>query len=75
MIDRMAKPEEVIVVEDDNGEIVREMTKVRTSRELLLMCCCRGVEALLWGVRALLWGVRALGNVFVFMSWLQSNVK
>ena len=27
MIDKMAKPEEVIVVEDDNGEIVREMTK------------------------------------------------
>eukprot|EP01038_Epipyxis_sp_PR26KG_P012132 gene12132-16243_t len=27
MIDRMAKPEEVIIVEDDNGEIVREMTK------------------------------------------------
>eukprot|EP01042_Synura_sphagnicola_P002216 gene2216-2648_t len=27
MIDRMAKPEEVIVVEDDNGEIVREMAK------------------------------------------------
>jgi len=27
MIDHMAKPEEVIVVEDDNGHIVREMTK------------------------------------------------
>lgn len=27
MIDRMAKPEEVIIVEDDNGEIVREQTK------------------------------------------------
>lgn len=27
MIDRMAKPEEVIIVEDDNGEIIREMTK------------------------------------------------
>lgn len=27
MIDNMAKPEEVIIVEDDNGEIVREMTK------------------------------------------------
>ena len=27
MIDHMAKPEEVIIVEDDNGEIVREMTK------------------------------------------------
>ena len=27
MIDRMAKPEEVIIVEDDNGQIVREMTK------------------------------------------------
>lgn len=27
MIDHMAKPEEVIVVEDDNGEIVREQTK------------------------------------------------
>lgn len=27
MIEKMAKPEEVIVVEDDNGEIVREMTK------------------------------------------------
>lgn len=27
MIDKMAKPEEVIVVVDDNGEIVREMTK------------------------------------------------
>jgi exportin-1 len=27
MIDHMAKPEEVIIVEDDNGEIVREQTK------------------------------------------------
>ncbi len=27
MIDKMAKPEEVIIVEDDNGEIVREQTK------------------------------------------------
>ena len=27
LIDRMAKPEEVIIVEDDNGEIIREMTK------------------------------------------------
>eukprot|EP00599_Poterioochromonas_sp_BG-1_P007690 CAMPEP_0173141940 /NCGR_PEP_ID=MMETSP1105-20130129/5798_1 /TAXON_ID=2985 /ORGANISM="Ochromonas sp., Strain BG-1" /LENGTH=1076 /DNA_ID=CAMNT_0014055249 /DNA_START=326 /DNA_END=3556 /DNA_ORIENTATION=+ len=27
MIDKMAKPEEVIIVEDDNGEIVRETTK------------------------------------------------
>jgi exportin-1 len=27
MIDHMAKPEEVIIVEDDNGEIIREMTK------------------------------------------------
>ena len=27
MIDRMAKPEEVIIVEDENGEIVREMAK------------------------------------------------
>jgi exportin-1 len=27
VIDRMAKPEEVIIVEDDNGEIVREQTK------------------------------------------------
>lgn len=27
MIDRMAKPEEVIIVEDENGEIVREQTK------------------------------------------------
>lgn len=27
MISRMAKPEEVLVVEDENGEIVREMTK------------------------------------------------
>lgn len=27
MIDHMAKPEEVIIVEDENGEIVREMTK------------------------------------------------
>ena len=27
IIDHMAKPEEVLIVEDDNGEIVREMTK------------------------------------------------
>jgi exportin-1 len=27
MIDKMAKPEEVIIVEDDDGHIVREMTK------------------------------------------------
>lgn len=27
MIETMAKPEEVIIVEDDNGEIVRELTK------------------------------------------------
>ena len=27
IIDKMAKPEEVIIVEDENGEIVREMTK------------------------------------------------
>jgi exportin-1 len=27
LIDRMAKPEEVIIVEDDNGEIIREVTK------------------------------------------------
>eukprot|EP01041_Mallomonas_annulata_P009489 gene9489-19720_t len=27
MIDRMAKPEEVLIVEDENGEIVREMAK------------------------------------------------
>ena len=27
MIDHMAKPEEVIIVEDENGEIVREMTQ------------------------------------------------
>jgi exportin-1 len=27
IIDHMAKPEEVIIVEDENGEIVREMTK------------------------------------------------
>ena len=27
MIDKMAKPEEVIIVEDESGEIVREMTK------------------------------------------------
>lgn len=27
LIDRMAKPEEVIIVEDDNGEIIRERTK------------------------------------------------
>ncbi len=27
MIGRMAKPEEVLIVEDDNGEIVRENTK------------------------------------------------
>jgi exportin-1 len=27
MISRMAKPEEVLIVEDENGEIVRETTK------------------------------------------------
>ena len=27
MIDHMAKPEEVLIVEDENGEIVREQTK------------------------------------------------
>jgi hypothetical protein len=27
MIETMAKPEEVIIVEDDNGEIIRELTK------------------------------------------------
>lgn len=43
MIDRMAKPEEVIIVEDDNGEIVREQTKdteviaqYRTMKETLV---------------------------------------
>lgn len=43
MIDRMAKPEEVIIVEDENGEIVREQTKdteviaqYKTMREALV---------------------------------------
>lgn len=43
MISRMAKPEEVLVVEDENGEIVREMTKdteaiaqYKTMRETLV---------------------------------------
>jgi exportin-1 len=43
LIDRMAKPEEVIIVEDDNGEIIREMTKdtdviaqYKTMREALV---------------------------------------
>ncbi|GBF89748.1 hypothetical protein Rsub_02918 [Raphidocelis subcapitata] len=44
MVNRMAKPEEVIVVEDDNGNIVRETMKdndvlaqYRTMRETLVM--------------------------------------
>lgn len=43
LIDRMVKPEEVIIVEDDNGEIIREMTKdtdviaqYKTMREALV---------------------------------------
>jgi exportin-1 len=43
MIGRMAKPEEVLIVEDDNGEIVREVTKdtdaialYKTMRETLV---------------------------------------
>ena len=43
IIDKMAKPEEVIIVEDDNGEIVREMTKdteviaqYKTMREVII---------------------------------------
>lgn len=43
MIGRMAKPEEVLIVEDENGEIVREMTKdtdaialYKTMRETLV---------------------------------------
>jgi exportin-1 len=43
MIGRMAKPEEVLVVEDDNGEIIREVTKdvdaiilYKTMRETLI---------------------------------------
>jgi hypothetical protein len=35
MIDNMAKPEEVIIVEDDNGEIVREQTK---DTEVIALC-------------------------------------
>ena len=43
MIRRMAKPEEVLIVEDENGEIVRELTKdteviaqYKTMREALV---------------------------------------
>ncbi|CAM9165729.1 unnamed protein product [Ectocarpus fasciculatus] len=43
LIDRMAKPEEVIIVEDENGEIIRERTKdtdviaqYKTMREALV---------------------------------------
>ncbi len=43
MISKMAKPEEVLVVQDDNGEVVRETTKdtdaiaqYKTMRETLV---------------------------------------
>lgn len=45
MISRMAKPEEVLVVENDQGEVVRELIKdtdsitlYKTMRETLGMC-------------------------------------
>lgn len=46
MISRMARPEEVIVVEDENGSIVRETMKdvdvlaqYKTMREVLMYLC------------------------------------
>ena len=43
MVSRMAKPEEVLIVEDENGEIVREtmrdsdaITMYKTMRETLV---------------------------------------
>jgi exportin-1 len=51
MIDKMAKPEEVIIVEDENGDIVREMTKdteviaqYKTMREAIIYLTHLGYE-------------------------------
>ena len=37
MIGRMAKPEEVLVVENDNGEVIREQFKVTLSIKYLVL--------------------------------------
>ena len=37
MIGRMAKPEEVLVVENDNGEVIREQFKVTLSIKFLVL--------------------------------------
>ena len=45
MIGRMAKPEEVLVVENENGEVIREQFKVKftSNGELKLMKISPGV--------------------------------
>ena len=56
MISRMAKPEEVLVVENDQGEVVREFMKdtdainmYKSMRETLGLCVCVCVEPLYSG--------------------------
>lgn len=56
MVSRMAKPEEVLVVENDQGEVVREFMKDTDSINLyknmretlgkyqLVFLCCRSVQ-------------------------------
>jgi hypothetical protein len=49
MISRMAKPEEVLVVEDENGEIVRETFKdteaIVRSRRPVVWRCLHAIDA------------------------------